>query len=91
MPKNQHAQRKFFQKNPTNVYQFQKYSPGACQWAQILKFFGLRQNLTHQKKIPKFSHQKWVECEIKKLFKKLFARSILKIKLVPQFRQFLNV
>ena len=105
------------------MYQFQKYSPRACQIAQILKILGLRKNLTYQdfffkipnfmwekivagginelsinkdfdfffSKIPKFSHQKRVECEIKNKFKTLSAQSFLKIKLVPQFRQFLNV
>ena len=42
-------------------------------------------------KIPKFSRQKWVECEMKKKFKTLSAHRFLKVELVPQFRKFLNV
>ena len=42
-------------------------------------------------KVPKFSHQKWVECEMKKKIKTLSAHRFLKVELVPQFRKFLNV
>ena len=42
-------------------------------------------------KIPKFSRQIWVECEMKKKIKTLSAHRFLKVELVPQFRKFLNV
>ena len=42
-------------------------------------------------KIPKFSLQKWVECEMKKKIKTLSAHRFLKVELVPQFRKLLNV
>ena len=104
------------------MYQFQKYSSRACQITHILKFFGLRQNLTLQNfffKIQNLMREKIVAGAInylsikiltkkkiqdsksltskigrvwnQKKIKTLSAQSLLKIKLVPQFRQFLNV
>ena len=61
------------------VHQFQKYSPGVCQWAQILKFFGLRQSLTHQKKNSKFK----ISCEKKLLL--VASMGYLSIKLLTSF------
>ena len=57
------------------------------QWAIYQKNFWRRKN----SKIPKFSRQKWVECEMKIFFKTLSAHRFLKVDLVPQFRKLLNV
>ena len=56
-------------------------------WLSINKNFDEEKN----SKIPKFSCQKWVECEMKKKFKTLSAHRFLKLELVPQFRKLLNV
>ena len=57
------------------------------QWAIYQKKFWRKRN----SKIPKFSRQKWVECETKFFFKTLSAHRFLKVDLVPQFRKLLNV
>ena len=61
-----------------------------CWWHQwaIYQWRFWRKKIS---KIPKFSRQKWVECEMKKKFKTLSAHCFLKIELVLQFRQYLNV
>ena len=68
-------------------FMWEKIVAGVINGLSINKNFDEKKNF----KIPKFSRQKWVECEIKKKFKTLSAHHFLKVELVPQFRKLLNV